>query len=117
MCEVIRRALDRPEAIIAALVDAVVAGRTKHDAVIDVVCAAPFDVPDVVRLYRLPELVLSLSGYTQGANRGPTGGAKFPLSQPCLFLSLTAEFLLTFPHGVWSCPQLNRPARKFACRI
>ena len=64
MGKLIRCTLHDPEAIIAALVDAVVAGPTKHDAVIDVVCAAAVDVPDVVRLCRLPELVLGLSGYT-----------------------------------------------------
>jgi hypothetical protein len=62
--KVIRRAFDRPEAIIAPLVDAVMAGPTEHDTVIDVVCPAPFNVPDVVRLYRFTEPVLSLSGYT-----------------------------------------------------
>ncbi len=64
MGKLIRCALDNPEAIITPLVDAVVAGPTEHDAVIDVVCPAAFDVPDVVRLYRFPEPVLSLSGYT-----------------------------------------------------
>lgn len=104
MREVFGSAYDRPEAVVAALVDAVVAGLAKRDTIIDVVRATELRVFDVMRLGAFAEFVCSLTGIADRRDRRPAGGAKAPLPPQRQLLRFTAELL--------SSPSHHRPRHR-----
>jgi hypothetical protein len=69
MRKIFRRPSDCAEAVVATLVDAVVAGPANHDAIIEMIGTTKFYVFDVMGLSAFPKLMFGTAGFTNGRNR------------------------------------------------
>jgi len=72
MRKIFHRPSDSAEAVVATLVDAVVARPTNHDAIIDMIGTARLYVLDVMSLRAFPKLVFGTARFANLRNRRST---------------------------------------------
>lgn len=96
--EIVHRPHYRAKAIVSALVDAVMARPTNHDAIVEMVGATKLRVFDVMGLSAFPKLMRGPSRLTNLGNRCSARGAKVLLPQQRQLLGPTRKFLRPLHH-------------------
>jgi hypothetical protein len=112
--KIFRRPADHAVAVVATLMNAVVARLAYHDTIFDAVRAAKFHVLDVMGVHSLEELVPPPARFTEGSDDRTARRAKLLLSRQRQSLSPSREFLRSRSHIGDRCNGSNSVSRYLA---